>query len=49
MELDGIKMKVTAAVSDTLPVSVFLGTDVPELRGLIRDQHILRPLKRLLL
>ena len=35
MELEGIKMKVTAAVSDTLPVSVLLGTDVPELRRLL--------------
>ena len=31
MELDGAKMMVQAAVSDTLPVSVLLGTDVPEL------------------
>lgn len=31
MKLGGITLKVTAAVSETLPVSVLLGTDVPEL------------------
>ena len=36
LELDGAKMKVKAAVSDTLPVSVLLGTDVPELGRLLR-------------
>jgi len=36
MELDGAKMMVQAAVSDTLPVSVLLGTDVPELGRLLR-------------
>ena len=36
MELDGAKMMVQAAVSDTLPVLVLLGTDVPELGRLLR-------------
>ena len=36
MELEGLKMKVTAAVSDRLPVSVLLGTDTPELSMLLR-------------
>ena len=31
MELEGVKLQVTAALSDTLPVSILLGTDVPEL------------------
>ena len=37
MELEGLKMKVTAAVSDRLPVSVLLGTDTPELSRLLRS------------
>ena len=36
MELEGVKLQVTAALSDTLPVSILLGTDVPELGGLLR-------------
>ena len=36
MELDGAKMMVQAAVSDTLPVSVLLGADVPELGRLLK-------------
>lgn len=31
MELEGMVLKVQAAVSDSLPVPVLLGTDVPEL------------------
>jgi predicted aspartyl protease len=31
LEFEGIQMRVKAAVSDSLPVSVLLGTDVPEL------------------
>ena len=40
MELvvDGIPLQVEAAVSDTLPVSVLLGTDVPELETLLEKQ-----------
>lgn len=33
--VDGIPLQVEAAVSDTLPVSVLLGTDVPELDTLL--------------
>ena len=35
MEVDGIPIEVEAAVSTTLPVSVLLGEDVPELQQLI--------------
>lgn len=31
VEVDGMQLAVRAAVSDSLPVSVLLGTDVPEL------------------
>ncbi len=36
LELEGRKRTVKAAVSETLPVSVLLGTDVPELGQLLR-------------
>jgi len=36
LELDGVQRRMKAAVSDTLPVSVLLGTDVPELGLLLR-------------
>lgn len=36
MELDGVPMRVKAAVADRLPVSVLLGTDVPELGRLLQ-------------
>ena len=36
MELDGVKLSVKAAVSDSLPVSVLLGTDTLELERLLR-------------
>ena len=36
--VDGIPLQVEAAVSDTLPVSVLLGTDVPELDTLLEKQ-----------
>ena len=36
--VDGIPLQVEAAVSDTLPVSVLLGTDVPELDILLEKQ-----------
>ena len=36
--VDGIPLQVEAAVSDTLPVSVLLGTDVPELDTLLKKQ-----------
>ena len=35
MEIDGVKIRVKAAVCKTLPVSVLLGTDVPELFTLL--------------
>ena len=35
MEIDGRAFEVEAAVSNTLPVSVLLGGDVPELKLLI--------------
>ena len=37
LELDGMAVEVEAAVSDDLPVSVLLGTDVPELRKLLQS------------
>ena len=36
MELEGVQIRVKAAVADWLPVSVLLGTDVPELGRLLR-------------
>ncbi len=36
MELDGVKLTTRAAVSDRLPVSVLLGTDIPELGDLLK-------------
>ena len=38
LEIDGLSLPVTAAVAERLPVSVLLGTDVPELEKLI-GQH----------
>ena len=37
MELQGMKIKVEAAVSPNLPASVLLGTDVPVLKELLGD------------
>lgn len=37
VEVDGKVIGVEAAVSDTLPVSVLLGPDVPELAGLLNS------------
>jgi hypothetical protein len=36
-ELEGIQMRVRAAVSDSLPASILLGTDVLELGRLLRS------------
>lgn len=36
LQVDGIPLHIKAAISDTLPVSVLLGTDVPELGRLLR-------------
>ena len=38
VELDGRTLDVEAAVSDTLPVSMLLGTDVPELTDLLEKE-----------
>lgn len=38
MVVDGIPLQVDVAVSDTLPVSMLLGTDVPELGVLLGKQ-----------
>ena len=35
LEVDGSRLKVRAAVSKSLPASVLLGTDVPEMRQLL--------------
>ena len=37
LQVDGIPVCVKAAVSESLPVQVLLGTDVPELNQLLRD------------
>ena len=37
LEIDGLSLPVTAAVAERLPVSVLLGTDVPELQDLINQ------------
>ena len=38
VEVDGHALDVEAAVSDTLPVSMLLGTDVPELTDLLEKE-----------
>lgn len=38
--VDGIPLQIEAAVSDTLPVSVLLGTDIPELDMLLWKQTL---------
>ena len=37
LQVDGVDAKTIAAVSNTLPVSVLLGTDVPELNCLLQS------------
>ena len=37
LQVDGVDVKTIAAVSNTLPVSVLLGTDVPELNCLLQS------------
>ena len=39
MEVDGVTMNIRAAVSESLPVSVLLGTDVRELGKLLQKSH----------
>ncbi len=41
MEIDGIPIEVEAAVSDTLPLSVLLGGDVPQLKQLLSSSSSL--------
>ena len=41
VNIEGLALKVRAAVSDTLPVSVLLGTDVPDLGQLLQGNHVL--------
>lgn len=36
LDIEGTKVLVQAAVSENLPVSVLLGTDVPELGEMLR-------------
>ena len=36
MEVDGVQVRVKAAVADNLPVSVLLGTDIPQLGKLLQ-------------
>ncbi len=36
LEIDNRPLAVVAAVSETLPTSVLLGTDVPNMRGLLQ-------------
>ena len=38
LEIDGQPLEVQAAVSDRLPMAVLLGTDVPQLRGLLSGE-----------
>ena len=40
MEINGIPIEVEAAVSSTLPVSVLLGEDVPELKQLVGSNAV---------
>ena len=42
MKLDNRPLTVVAAVSETLPTSVLLGTDVPNLRGLLQENPSIR-------
>ena len=38
LEIDGLPIRVEAAVSDSLPVAVLLGTDVPEMSALLGQE-----------
>ena len=40
MEVEGVPIKVEAAISETLPVGVLLGTDIPELGNLLEKRNI---------
>ncbi len=43
MEVNGIPIEVEAAISDTLPVSVLLGGDVPQLKQLLSISAVINP------
>ena len=40
LEVDGSKFEVEGAISNSLPMAVLLGTDVPELLELLRDSWL---------
>ena len=42
VDIEGLALKVRAAVSDSLPLPVLLATDVPELGQLLQGNHVLR-------
>ena len=41
LEVQGVTVTVETAVSETLPQSVLLGTDVPELLSLLKEDKLL--------
>ncbi len=43
MEVNGMPIEVEAAISDTLPVSVLFGGDVPQLKQLLSSSGIINP------
>ncbi len=43
MEVNGMPIEVEAAISDTLPVSVLLGGDVPQLKQLHSTSAVINP------
>ena len=46
VEIGGRKMTVKAAVSETLPMSMLVGTDVPQLIGLLQEELQPEPVTR---
>ena len=38
VKIDGKELDIEAAVSETLPMSVLLGTDIPELTSLLKGE-----------
>ena len=38
VKIDGKELDIEAAVSETLPMSVLLGTDIPELSSLLKEE-----------
>lgn len=43
VQVQGVTVQVEAAVAENLPVDALLGTDVPELTKLIRNQATRKP------